>query len=70
MEARGHRAAIGVGAEPRSCPDRDGKASRRGGAARGSIMPETRDALLAMGVGAGFFVLMYEWVTMIANAMP
>jgi hypothetical protein len=28
------------------------------------------DTLLAMGVGTGFFVLMYEWVTMIANTMP
>ena len=28
------------------------------------------DALLAMGVGAGFFIVMYEWVTMIAEAMP
>ena len=33
----------------------------------GSIMFDT---LLAMGVGAGFFVLMYQWVTMIAEAMP
>ncbi len=37
------------------------------GAVRGSIMFDT---LLAMGVGTGFFVLMYEWVTMIANTMP
>jgi hypothetical protein len=33
-------------------------------------MPETRDALFVLGVGAGFFIAMYEWVTIIAEAMP
>jgi hypothetical protein len=33
-------------------------------------MPETRYALFVLGVGAGFFIAMYEWVTMIAEAMP
>ena len=33
-------------------------------------MPETRYALFVLGVGAGFFVAMYEWVTMIAEALP
>jgi hypothetical protein len=28
------------------------------------------DTLLAMGIGAGFFVVMYEWVTVVANTMP
>jgi len=28
------------------------------------------DTLLAIGIGTGFFVIMYEWVTMIAKAMP
>jgi hypothetical protein len=28
------------------------------------------DTLLAMGIAAGFFVVMYEWVTLIANTMP
>ena len=28
------------------------------------------DTLLAMGIGAGFFVIMYEWVTLIAITMP
>jgi hypothetical protein len=36
----------------------------------GVIMPETRYALFVLGVGAGFFIAMYEWVTMIAEAMP
>ena len=35
-----------------------------------AIMPETRDALFVLGVGAGFFIAMYEWVTMIAETMP
>ena len=38
--------------------------------ATGVIMPETRYALFVLGVGAGFFIAMYEWVTMIAEAMP
>ena len=33
-------------------------------------MPETRDALFALVAGAGFFIAMDEWVTMIAEAMP
>ena len=33
-------------------------------------MPETRDTLFVLGVGAGFFLAMYEWVTMIAETMP
>ena len=33
-------------------------------------MPETRDALFVLVAGAGFFVVMYEWVTVIANTMP
>jgi hypothetical protein len=33
-------------------------------------MPETREALFVLRVGAGFFIAMYEWVTMIAEAMP
>ena len=33
-------------------------------------MPETRDALFVLVAGAGFFVAMYEWVTMIAETMP
>jgi len=37
---------------------------------RGMIMPETRYALLVLGIGAGFFIAMYEWVTTIAEAMP
>ncbi len=33
-------------------------------------MPETRNALFVLGVGAGFFFAMYQWVTMIAATMP
>ena len=46
--------------------------SRRGvlSYATGVIMPETRYALFVLGVGAGFFIAMYEGVTMIAEAMP
>ena len=45
--------------------------SARGAVLRyGVIMPETRYALFVLGVGAGFFIAMYEWVTMIAEAMP
>ena len=33
-------------------------------------MPETRDALFVLVAGAGFFVAMYQWVTMIAETMP
>jgi hypothetical protein len=37
---------------------------------RGSILPETRDALFVLAAGAGFFLAMYEWITMIAETMP
>jgi len=33
-------------------------------------MPEKRDALFVLRVGAGFILAMYEWVTMIAETMP
>ena len=33
-------------------------------------MPETRYALFALVAGAGFFIAMYQWVTMIAETMP
>jgi len=33
-------------------------------------MPETREALFVLRGGAGFFIAMYEGVTMIAEAMP
>ena len=33
-------------------------------------MPETRVALFVLVAGAGFFVAMYQWVTMIAETMP
>jgi hypothetical protein len=33
-------------------------------------MPEKRNTLFVLVVGAGFFLAMYEWVTMIAEAMP
>ena len=33
-------------------------------------MPETQDALFVLVAGAGFFIAMYEWVTMIAETMP
>jgi hypothetical protein len=42
--------------------------SRRGDAE--TIMPEKRNTLFVLGVGAGFFLAMYEWVTMIAETMP
>jgi hypothetical protein len=33
-------------------------------------MFETRDALFVLGAGAGFFLAMYRWLTMIAEMMP
>ena len=33
-------------------------------------MPEKRDALFVLGAGAGFFLAMHRWVTMIAETMP
>ena len=33
-------------------------------------MPEMRSPLFVLVAGAGFFVAMYEWVTMIAETMP
>jgi hypothetical protein len=36
----------------------------------GVIMPDTRDALFVLVAGAGFFVAMYQWVTMIAETLP
>ena len=33
-------------------------------------MPDTRNALYVLFVGAGFFVVMYQWVTMIAETLP
>jgi hypothetical protein len=60
------RAGIG---ESRRGPDRDTE-SPGAGALRETIMPETRDALFVLGVGAGFFLAMYEWATMIAETMP
>jgi hypothetical protein len=33
-------------------------------------MPDTRDALFVMAAGAGFFLAMYQWVTMIAESVP
>ena len=33
----------------------------------GSIMPDT---LFVMAAGAGFFLAMYQWVTMIAETLP
>ena len=34
------------------------------------IMPDTRDALFVLAAGAGFFIAMYQWVTMIAETLP
>ena len=69
MEARGPRAAIGSASSHEAAQIETDK--RPGaGALRGSIMPETRDALFVLGAGAGFFIAMYEWVTMIAETMP
>jgi hypothetical protein len=31
------------------------------------MMSDTRNALFALAVGAGFFLAMYQWVTMIAE---
>ena len=36
----------------------------------GVIMPDTRNALYVLVAGAGFFLAMYQWVAMIAEAMP
>jgi hypothetical protein len=30
-------------------------------------MPDTRNTLFVMAAGAGFFLAMYQWVTMIAE---
>ena len=38
--------------------------------AAGWIMPDTRNTLFVMAAGAGFFLAMYQWVSMIAEAMP
>ena len=40
------------------------------GALRETIMPDTRNTLFVMAAGAGFFLAMYQWVTMIAETMP
>ena len=39
----------------------------RGGATGGYKMP---DAMFVLGAGAGFFLAMYQWVTMIAETLP
>ena len=46
---------------PRSSP------VSRAGAVYEVIMP---DALLVLGAGAGFFLAIYQWVTMIAETLP
>ena len=57
--------------QPRCGPDRGQRSPRVGAVLRyGGDMPETRYALFVLGVGAGFFIAMNEWVTMIAEAMP
>ena len=33
-------------------------------------MSDTRNTLFVMAAGAGFFLAMYQWVTMIAETMP
>ena len=33
-------------------------------------MPDTRNTLFVMAAGAGFFLAMYQWVTMMAETMP
>ena len=38
----------------------------RGGATGGYKMP---DAMFVLGAGAGFFLAMYQWVTMIADSI-
>jgi len=32
-------------------------------------VPETRNTLFVLAAGAGFFVAMYQWVTMIAETL-
>ena len=33
-------------------------------------MPDTRNALFVLVAGAGFFLAMHQWVTMIAETLP
>jgi hypothetical protein len=33
-------------------------------------MPDTRNVLFVLVAGAGFFLAMYQWVTMIAETLP